>query len=81
MMHHFCCYCECHGNDDMFYFAVGEHQCKCCVYNNRVQCYHRAVNDPEEVARKESALLDLIIQDQQFVHGQDDLVLADFMPV
>jgi len=39
------------------------------------------VNDPEEVARKESALLDLIIQDQQFVHGQEDLVLADFMPV
>ena len=81
VMHHFCCYCECHGNDDMFHFTVGEHRCKYCVYNNRDQCYHRAVNDPEEVARKESVLLDLIIQDQQFTRGQDDLVLADLMPL
>ena len=80
MKKHFCRYCECHGDEDMFHVVEWDDRCAICVYNNSALCCHQRVNDSVEIAAKTNELQDLLVDDHRRSTGDVTLELVDLLP-
>ena len=79
-MKHFCSYCECHGDEDLFFYTDGEDWCRICKHNNSPTCTHRKINDDAEIARKLESLEEMLLVNARKNTGNDSLTLVDILP-
>lgn len=79
----FCICCESNSllNHNLFHKTTDRSEfCEFCIANRSNSCCHRAVNDSEELERKEEWLMSELLKDCRLRAADDSLTMRDCLP-